>query len=126
MMISPHPTTIQIVAEAARKERLAALTVSRRRPGLPARGWLFVVRFVAQAGLLGGRISVRNRQRTGSHQTTSQIARPGTVDPRFTAHRQRFRRYVTPEFPRYRPAVNKTTAGVTDDSRAPGIMNSDG
>jgi hypothetical protein len=125
MMISPHPTTTQLVAEAARKERLAALAASHRHPGLLALGWLYVVRFVAKAGLLGGRIFARNRQRTCSHPTTSRTATRGTVVPRSSAHRQRVWWHAIPEFRRYRPAVNKTTAAVTEDSRALGIMKSD-
>ncbi|HLT17900.1 MAG TPA: hypothetical protein VKZ96_00485 [Thermomicrobiales bacterium] len=43
-MISPHPTTAQMVAEAARRERLARLTAAHRYPG---RGDLIWARFKA-------------------------------------------------------------------------------
>jgi hypothetical protein len=31
-MVSPHPTTMQLVADAARRERLQHLAAGRRRP----------------------------------------------------------------------------------------------
>lgn len=113
-MISPHPDTAQLVATAARKERLASLAVSQRRPGLLAVGWPAVVRFVAYAGFLGGRLLARTRQRASSHPTPRQAAR-GPAHPQPSV----------PEFRRYRGAVNKPTRHVTEASRALGKMSSD-
>ena len=76
-MISPHPDTTQIVAEATRKERLATLATQRRRPGLAARCWSFTNGLFAEAGILGGRLLARIRHSEGSHPKASEQAASG-------------------------------------------------
>ena len=76
-MISPHPSTTQIVAEDARKERLATLTVQRRQPGLIGRIWQHASGFVAAAGILGGRFLARIRRRESSHPQAHDQTLPG-------------------------------------------------
>lgn len=124
-MISPHPDTARIVAEAARRERLASLAASHRHPGWLVTGSLYIVRFVADTGLLVGRMLARFRLRLSSHQTMRQQAGRDPASPLPSARHPQPGQRANPEFPRYRPSVNTTTSDVTDQSRALGMMNPD-
>lgn len=123
-MISPHPTTTQLVAEAARRVRFAALVASRHHPGLFRIGYRCLVGLTIKTGIFGGREVARSRQPTNVQPTAVEVAGTDTVGS-WPANRSPNRRRVVPEFRRYRSAVNKATCDVTDRSRAFGNINTD-
>ena len=124
-MISPHPTTTQLVAEAARRERLAALAASRRHPGLVRTVCLYLVGMIAKAGIFGGRGVARNRQRIQLHATTLQAAVPDAVTSRPSSRRSRLQRRAVPELRRYRLALNITTSDDAGETGAVGNPRTD-